>query len=150
MNTKKMLAAILRERAAGNPVQNNVVADAIIPSNQDEAILKIALEEGGDASFMESLADYFDDNSAPVEFEPTTAPAAPIPPDVVVEQLQALAEPEYVTLGEDEVIQAGDEWKLKDGLRHSDGRLVMWRPVEGSVGDLVSDHEKSQFRRRKA
>lgn len=53
---------------------------------------------------------------------------------------------EDVTDGE---IEAGDQWKLNDGLKHRDGRPTVWRTVEDSlVGKDVADFEKSQFRRK--
>lgn len=135
MNTRKMLVAALRERAKFLiPGANSAVVAAMDPASETEHLLKIALPPIGTQECLSEMADYFDDNSAPVGAETPIA-----------------AMPEYVILGDDDEIQAGDEWKLKDGLRHSDrSKPVMWRPVGGSVGDLVSDHEKSQFRRRKA
>lgn len=149
MNTRKMLAAALRERGKFLvPGANSAVVAAMDPASETEHLLKIALSPIGTQECLSAMADYFDDNSAPVALEEADAPA-PVQTDIVREQLAALSE--YAILGDDDEIQVGDEWKLKDGLRHSDrSKPVMWRPVEGSVGDFVSDHEKSQFRRRKA
>ena len=47
-----------------------------------------------------------------------------------------------------EVVKANYQWKLKDGLRHKDGRAVEWREVgEELLGRPVSDFPKSVFRR---
>lgn len=53
---------------------------------------------------------------------------------------------EPVTDGE---IEAGDQWKLNDGLKHRDGRPTVWRTVADSlIGKDVAYFEKSQFRRK--
>lgn len=56
-------------------------------------------------------------------------------------------EPKYRILGPDEVIKVGDEWKLKDGLKHKDRRTPEWKAVEKGVGHRASCFPKSQFRR---
>lgn len=51
----------------------------------------------------------------------------------------------------DGFIEAGDEWKLRDGLKHSDGREVTWREVGPElVGKAVSGYTKSLLRRKTA
>jgi hypothetical protein len=68
----------------------------------------------------------------------------------VAAAVSAPAVPEYRDLTGSETIAAGDEWKLRDGLSHSrgSGKLVVWRTVEGSVGQLVSTYPNSVFRRK--
>lgn len=57
------------------------------------------------------------------------------------------AEPQYLTLGPNDVIREGDEWILKSQYRTK--KLPrQWRVVDKSVGDRVSAHSKSDFRRK--
>lgn len=65
------------------------------------------------------------------------APAAPAP----------AVEPQYLTLGSNDVIRSGDEWILKSQYR-TKKLSRQWRMVDKSVGDRVSAHAKSDFRRK--
>lgn len=128
--------------------------------NLTAALVSIIAIEGDETiktSALEAIARSFEDSS----FEPfvakvltkddessveQTGEAAPVAHDV--DAPVTSAEIRYRDLENDEEIEAGDEWKLKDGFRHNGGKQVMWRTVDGSIGHLVEDHTKSQFRRR--
>lgn len=121
---------------------------SIIAIEGDETIKTSALEAIAqsfeDRSFETFVAKVLtQDENAPVE---QTGEAAPVVHDV--DAPVTSAEVRYRDLEDDEEIEAGDEWKLKDGFRHNGGKQVMWRTVDVSIGDLVEDHAKSQFRRR--
>jgi hypothetical protein len=150
-----MIAAALRDRAAFSGQMSDSLAQAIEPANMEEGILKIALVQGDHKSFMLNLADYFDGAAVlgsvidlPLPEVPTLAAA--VAQDAVAGMAvnQAAAEPMTRFLESYEEIQEGDEWRLRDGLRHRDDRPVEWRPCGGSVGNLVSDYPDSIFRRK--
>lgn len=145
MNTRKMIAAALRGRAAYQAGADKMVADAIEPASTEEAILKIALGADDLKGIVTGLADYFD---GPISEAPTVEVPTAIAQDAVAGMaINQVREPAIRVLDEDEIIRAGDEWRLKDGLRHADGRPVEWRPCVGSVGRPVSDFPDSIFRR---
>ena len=128
--------------------------------NLTAALVSIIAIEGDETiktSALEAIAQSFEDRSfetfvakvltqeenAPVE---QTGEATPVVHDV--DAPVTSAEVRYRDLEDDEEIEAGDEWKLKDGFRHNGGKQVMWRTVDSAIGDLVEEHAKSQFRRR--
>lgn len=75
---------------------------------------------------------------------------APTTPASTAASDEAPAEEGYENVT-DGFIEAGDEWKLRDGLKHSDGREVTWREVGPElVGKAVSGYTKSLLRRKTA
>ena len=53
----------------------------------------------------------------------------------------------YRLLTGDDVIQKGDEWRLKAGLKHGDGGKRRWRKAS-DIGAKVSNFTKSEYRRK--
>lgn len=53
----------------------------------------------------------------------------------------------YIMLGNDDIIQKGDEWRLRSGLKHSDGSRRRWRKAH-DIGYKVGDFTKSEYRRK--
>lgn len=126
-----------------------IIADSSDEAAKDSA-LKAAAEHFSDNSAEKFIAHVISmGEDAPVA-APVSAPVASAAPaaEIAVDAPVSSAAVQYRELDEDEEIEAGDEWKLKDGFRHNGGKQVMWRTVDGSIGDLVEEHEKSMFRRR--
>lgn len=145
MQINKLVAAALRGRAAYQAGTDKAVADAIEPASTEEAILKIALGAGDLKGIVTGLADYFD---APISDAPVVEVPSAIAQDAIAGvAAQSAPEATIRILDADEIIQAGDEWRLRDGLHHHDGRPAEWRPCGGSVGNVVSDYPNSIFRR---
>lgn len=53
----------------------------------------------------------------------------------------------YIMLGNDDIIQKGDEWRLRSGLKHSDVSRRRWRKAH-DIGYKVGDFTKSEYRRK--
>lgn len=154
MNTRKIMAAALRGRANYTLPMSVELAAAIDPTTTEEAILKVALDASDPKSFMLDLAEYFDEPvpvaaGVALSAEPPETPAlvAGTEPEPPTDGRDA-AEPTIRLLEDWEIIQEGDEWRLRDGLRHRDGREVMWRPVGDSVGKTPDGYSDSIFRRK--
>ena len=99
---------------------------------------------------LKVLADAFDQGlingtaATVAELAPSTPAAAVVAP-APVDPMAG-----YRLLGSDERIKAGDQWKLRDGLRTRHPERKNWSPVTESVGDRPSAYSKSIFRRRVA
>lgn len=147
MNTNLTLASVLRITADSEGLPEgftskvlHAVADGL---EQDEEGIHVVLAPCGAGCSPAATA-------APSETAgaATTAAASD-------EASDATTETSYVDLeeedenGEPNLVQAGDEWKLKDGFKHKDrSRPVEWRVVtEDLVGREVGEFEKSVFRR---
>ena len=120
-----------------------------------QAILKLALEAPDTKTFLLGLADYFDPPAPAINaFAPDIAvgiaaeAAAAVAAIPVVQEAPTPAEPVIRLRDEGETVMAGDEWRLRDGLRHRDGSPVEWRPAVGSVGSPAGDFPESIFRRK--
>lgn len=144
MQIRKLVAAALRGRATYQAGTDKMVADAIEPASTEEAILKIALGADDFKGIVTGLADYFD---TPISDAPVVEVPSALATAIAGMVINQASEPAIRILDEDEIIRAGDEWRLKDGLRHTDGRPVEWRPCVGSVGRPVSDFPDSIVRR---
>ena len=145
MNTKKLAAAALRGRADYTTSNQLGLAQAIEPFTLEEAILKLALEAPDTKTFLLGLADYFD---PPAVGAAVSEPLAAVAATPAAQEAPTPVEPVIRLLDGDETVMAGDEWRLRDGLRHRDGRPVEWRPAVGSVGSPTSDFPDSIFRRK--
>ena len=129
MNTNLTLASVLR-----------ITADASdLPAGFTSKVLNAVADglENGD----ESVQVIF---TAGVGAQAEAAPVAAAP----AQDASYVDLDEEDEAGEPNVVQAGDEWKLKDGLKHRDRRPVEWRVVtDDLIGREVGEFEKSIFRR---
>ena len=94
---------------------------------------------------LKVLADAFDQGLINGT-EATVAALAPSTPAPAAAPVDPMAG--YRLLGSDERIKAGDQWKLRDGLRTRHPERKNWSTVTESVGDRPSAYSKSIFRRR--
>ena len=145
MNTKKLAAAALRGRALYLTSSVEGLSEAIDPSSFEEVVLKLALGTYDSKGFLLGLADYFD---PPAVGAAVSEPLAAVAATPAAQEAPTPVEPVIRLLDGDETVMAGDEWRLRDGLRHRDGRPVEWRPVVGSVGSPAGDFPDSIFRRK--
>lgn len=152
MNAEIALASVLRSVSSSiEELPKGFVADVLdgvadgLEASQHTCHIHLH-SQGGDVE--EKVADAAE---APVAASaPTAAPSAPTSPAPIAEDAsQDDSDDEYDYPAEG-AIADGDEWKLKDGLKHTDGREVAWRDVTADlVGNEISNYTKSIFRRRK-
>lgn len=95
---------------------------------------------------LKVLADAFDQGL----INGTEATVAALAPSTPAAATVAPVDPMagFRLLGSDERIKAGDQWKLRDGLRTRHPERKNWSEVTESVGDRPSAYSKSIFRRR--
>jgi len=149
------------------PIQGKIAAELLFTNLEkvDTMSTKIALAnvlrivaENKDSLTKEILADVLDGVADGLESDVTVgislqrapqAPGtkAPTAPATSASDTDATSEEGYEAVTEG-FIEAGDEWKLRDGLTHTDGREVTWREVTADlVGKPVTDFSKSLLRR---
>jgi len=162
MNTRKMIAAALRARASYAGQASDALSKAVEPATLEEGVLKIALVQGDSKSFLLDLADYFDGAAVlGTVIDPPVPEVAALVADTGANTLamdiaqdavagmavNQASESTIRILDEDEIIEVGDEWRLKDGLHHRGGHPSEWRVAGGSVGQPVGNFPDSIFRR---
>jgi hypothetical protein len=128
MNKARILLSLLNGFTLDEALREELRIEV---SPKKKAEIEVAIAESAKASAVETVQA---PAQAPVAAQ-ATAPAVP-------------ATEEWRDLEEDEEIKEGDQWILKPEYRHSRGKVREWRDVEDSIGDLVEDHSKSNFRRR--
>lgn len=153
MNAEIALASVLR--SVGDSIDElptGFVADVLfgvadgLEASKHTCHVHIHSQGGADA---EAPAAAPQKTEAPAKAPVASAPTAPAPVEdaAASDASNEDDEYEYPTDGE---IAVGDEWKLKDGLKHTDGREVVWREVtEDLVGNEIANYTKSVIRRRK-
>lgn len=122
MSTNKIIANLLRDTVTSGSEHAKGRALRVIADSFDAGLIN------GTAATVAELTP-----------APVTAPVVPATPVV-----------QYRDLGSDERILAGDEWKLREGVRTRHPERKNWQTVTDSVGDRPCRYPKSQFRRKLA
>lgn len=97
-------------------------------------------------SALKALVEAIKSEMAPAKKSVPAVAAKPVVKPAKADKALAAGDG-YKMLKPSDKIKKGDEWRLKHGLHHGDGRKPRWRKVDDAIGSKVSDFDKSMFRR---